>query len=218
MEIKLKQRLVGAMVLIALAIIFLPSLFHKDERVALDSTSLIPPQPKVESIVITAPVKPEGIEPAPNPDKAFQPPVTKSSELSGKTSKDVKKITDVITVKPGAKEKPASTKPKVTDIAKPKVKTVNSKTPKPTLNKQGIPNAWVVQVASLQTKERATSLTNKLQGGNYKAYTRSIKTDKGSFFRVFVGPYIDKSRALSAKAKLDKAYSVNSRVLTFSPE
>jgi len=106
------------MVLIALAVIFLPSLFHKDERVALDSTSLIPPQPKVESIVITAPIKSEGVEPAPSPDKAFQPPFTKPSVLPSNTTKASNKVTDVIAAKSEIKKKPESKKPSAADIAK----------------------------------------------------------------------------------------------------
>jgi DedD protein len=69
----LKQRLVGALVLIALAVIFLPSLFKREHRVAIDSASLIPPSPDLRPAVIAEPIRSEGISVAPPPDQAFQP-------------------------------------------------------------------------------------------------------------------------------------------------
>ena len=69
-----KQRLVGALVLTALAVIFLPSLFKREERsIIVDKTTLIPPPPKIEPVVVAEPVQPETITPAPPPDQAFQP-------------------------------------------------------------------------------------------------------------------------------------------------
>ena len=72
MDEKLKQRLVGAMVLMALAVIFLPSLFQQDERQKIDTTSQIPPAPVFEPVIIPKPVKPEGIK-QPDLEKLFQP-------------------------------------------------------------------------------------------------------------------------------------------------
>ncbi len=185
MDIALKQRLVGVMVLISLAIIFLPSLFHRDQRVAVDTTTLIPVKPKVETVVIEAPVKPKGIAPAPSPAKAFQPPV---------------------------EEAKAST-----PVTKPKLKSKPS-TNKLVLNEKGLPDAWVVQLGSFQSQKRADDLKAQLLKSDYKAYTRAVKTAKGQFFRVFVGPYVDKSRAAKIKSTLDKAYQVKSQILTFAPE
>ena len=184
MDIKLKERLIGVMVLVSLAIIFLPSLFHKDQRVEVDRTSLIPSKPIVEPIVITRPQK-TVVEPAPSPEEAFQPPV---------------------------EEEPAK-KP----VAKSKAPSSTAK-PKPALDKKGLPKAWVVQLGSFQSQKRAEELRDKLLSKDYKAYSRPITTSKGKFHRVFVGPYIEKSRAQSEKKRLDKAYNVSSRVLTFSPE
>ena len=73
----LKQRLVGALVLTAIAVIFLPSLFTREERVVVDTTSLIPPAPDLKSVVISKPARlektPEKITAAPTPEQAFQP-------------------------------------------------------------------------------------------------------------------------------------------------
>ncbi len=92
-----KQRLVGLMVLTALAVIFLPSLFHRDEPVVIDTTSLIPPSPVVEPVVVPQPVKPEKIVPqlAPGFDTADPGPEKPDIDLQAQalslTNKDVPK-------------------------------------------------------------------------------------------------------------------------------
>jgi DedD protein len=185
LSIELKQRLVGVMVLLALAIIFLPSLFHRDEpRITVDTTTLIPPKPMVEPVVIKPAVRPINASSAPSPDKAFQPPVVEPE------------------IAPSA------------SVAKPAPK---KEVIKPRLNDKGLPNAWVIQVGSFQSQARADELKNKLLV-KYKSYTRSVNTSKGQFFRVFVGPYVDKTRVLKAQTAINKAYRVKSRVLTFAPE
>ncbi len=179
------------MVLLALGIIFLPSLFHRDEpRIAVDTTTLIPPKPTVEPVIIEPAVRPNTAPSAPSPERAFQPPVVEPKISTNDTAKT-------------APKKPVSTQ------AVPSVK--------PHLSDKGVPKAWVVQVGSFQSQARADELKDKLLA-KYKSYTRAVNTSKGKFFRVFVGPYIDKSRAIKAQASIDKAYRVKSRVLTFAPE
>lgn len=185
MDQRLKQRLLGVMVLLGLAIIFLPSLFHRDQRVTVDTTTLIPPKPNVAPVIIEPAAPIAEVESAPSPEKAFQPPVIEESvSLAGKSDTQTK------------------TEP----------------TLKPSLNAQGVPNTWVVQVGSFQSQKRADELKEKLFSHDYKAYTRSVNTSKGKFFRVFVGPYIDKGRASVAKTAVDKKYKVNSQVLRFAAE
>lgn len=52
----LKQRLVGAVVLLALAVIFLPALFNGGRQVQMDTLTEVPPAPVVEPVTIEAPV------------------------------------------------------------------------------------------------------------------------------------------------------------------
>jgi DedD protein len=47
---RLKQRLVGALVLVVLAIIFLPVLFDREPIEPLDTQTQIPPAPKMVSV------------------------------------------------------------------------------------------------------------------------------------------------------------------------
>lgn len=67
-----KQRVVGALVLIALAVIIIPLVFDFSEKHLVDTHSLIPEMPQIEPIVVSEPVRPEGIAPAKPDDEIFQ--------------------------------------------------------------------------------------------------------------------------------------------------
>ena len=83
------------------------------------------------------------------------------------------------------------------------------------LNTQGLPDAWVIQVASLSTLEAATKLRDQLQADGYKAYVRSVADKK--IHRVYIGPKLNKAQALALKTELDKRLKVSSLVLPFKP-
>jgi DedD protein len=180
------------MVLISLGIIFLPSLFYRDndERVVVNTTSLIPPKPAVRTIVIVSPERTTQTS-APTPDKAFQP--------SSITDRPVVDEVNKVKAQPSAKA--------------PSKKAAESTL---TLGANGLPRSWVIQAASFKSEEHAKALSDKLRAKKYKAYVRGVKTSNGKFFRVLVGPYIDKQRAATAKVSIDKAYRVKGQILQFS--
>jgi len=185
----LKQRLVGAVVLAALAVIFLPSLFDQDNRRRVSTTSKIPPVKSVGPATFKPPIREEDVSQAMSPEEMYQ--LVDEPEVA----------------KPEAKEK---LKPA---ISKPAAKPV----PKPSLNQQGVPKAWVIQVASFKTEARAKVLRDKLIAQGYKAYIRSLKTSKGPVSRVLVGPKIDQREAQKVKTQLDRALKVDTLIKRFEP-
>ncbi|WP_101759534.1 SPOR domain-containing protein [Oceanicoccus sp. KOV_DT_Chl] len=91
-----KQRLVGAVVLVCLALIMWPLIFSDADRIAMDRTSQIPPTPAFEKYTVTAPARPPSIEPvvtpqeqpvaAPTPSlpKAEEPPIKLTPRLDSR--------------------------------------------------------------------------------------------------------------------------------------
>ncbi len=67
----LKQRIVGAFVLIALAIIIVPLVFDFSAEREVDTNSKIPPMPEVEAAVVPEPIKPDNIIPAKSVNEIF---------------------------------------------------------------------------------------------------------------------------------------------------
>lgn len=72
----LKQRVVGALVLLALAVIFIPVLFDRDPMPPVDRMSQIPTQPQIVTVEIGRPVVPEDVPAAPEPEMMYVPEET----------------------------------------------------------------------------------------------------------------------------------------------
>lgn len=192
MDEHLKQRLVGASVLIALAVIFLPSFFQKSERVEISTRSQIPEAPSIDPVIINRPIKPAGVV-VPSASELFQP----APQASGSAG-------TAETTAPAATE---STIENVAETAK-----IDAR-----FNSQGLPLGWVLQVASFKSKVSAENFVTTLSKGNDRAYFKPAKTSQGQFYRVYLGPLIDKNQALARQQEIDKTHKVKSRLLRFNP-
>lgn len=198
MKDALKQRLVGAVVLAAIGVIFLPGFFKEQQGHQVDTRSHIPAEPSSPQVTFEAPQQPTDISPAPEPETMFLPP---EPEPAPKPEPEVLADADTAPAKP-VEDKPAATTEQVPELP---------------LGPDGIPDAWVVQVASLSNKEAAAKLRDELQAEGHKAYVRTVTTANGSVTRVFIGPKLDKAEALKVKAEVDKRLKVNAMVLRFQP-
>lgn len=69
----LKQRLIGAIVLLALAVIFLPVVFERKHLEPIDTQSLIPPEPEIAPLIEPPEALPPEDVQAPEPDVMFVP-------------------------------------------------------------------------------------------------------------------------------------------------
>ncbi len=78
----LKQRLIGAVVLLALAVIFLPALFNREHLEPINSTTEIPPEPKIKTVSIDPPTRPNNIDLAPEPEVMYVPKDATSNKPS----------------------------------------------------------------------------------------------------------------------------------------
>lgn len=142
----LKQRMVGALVLVALAVIFLPMLFSRpdEQRQIVVDAPAMPAMPAMpEHPVVPAEVpEPEPIpEPPQLPQTQEEPAVAESATA------------------PAAVPPPAPSEP-----AKPASH----------LDANSLPVSWSVQLASLSSRERAVELQQRLRSQGYNAYVRSV--------------------------------------------
>ena len=80
MSESLKQRIVGAFVLIALAIIIVPLVFDFSGERQVDTTSKIPSMPEIEPVIVAEPTKPDNITPPKPDDEIFQLDGSKQGE------------------------------------------------------------------------------------------------------------------------------------------
>lgn len=113
-----------------------------------------------------------------------------------------------------AVSKPAATNTPSKNDAAPKVESQEKPKPttqKPTLDKQGLPQSWVVQLASFKQQANAKALRDKLIKAKYPAYLQA----SGSNHRVLVGPVNTRKEAEQMQAKLKTAYKLSGIVVTY---
>lgn len=196
MNSALKQRLVGAVVLVAIAVIFVPSFLRERQVEPVSTKTLIPEPPPREEVTFEQPSPPEDIEPAPEPETMFLPDEPSKQPAPEAVS--------------AAEQEPSESDPA------PVTEEAGSSDGQDTGGATD-GRAWVIQVASFREAERANELRDKLQEQGYRAYVRSASTSAGDVNRVFIGPKISREDAESTKAAVDQALKVDALILRFEP-
>lgn len=209
----MKQRMIGALVLVALAVIFLPMLFsrqdemrevHVDAPQAPAAPSL--PEVKVDPIAVPEPqALPEQADPAPvvveessAPARAPSQPITPSPQ----TQQAQPAPAAVAKVEPKA---PAASAPAATSTKA----GASSK-----LDANGLPVSWSIQLASLSNRAGAEKLQQTLRSQGYNAYIRAA----GGMNRVYVGPLIERADAERTRDAINRQNSLKGFVVRFQPE
>ena len=197
MDEALKKRLLGAVVLLAIATILWPLVFDSAEEIKLSAESRIPPKPEVER---WQPAK------VPEPD---------ASSVGWPDAKTAEKTTPKVAV-PSSKTEQRKTEPEVAAKVAREIKP--SVEEKKAEQKPLFRPAWVVQVATLSNGNSARQLVQKLRTKDYRAYSEVAELSGKEAYRVLIGPKFDKRKALSIKQSIDKSEKVDSLVLNFRPK
>ncbi|WP_460042658.1 SPOR domain-containing protein [Pseudomonas sp. S2_H01] len=217
-----KQRMVGALVLIAIAVIFLPMLFSRqDEARHVQVDAPAAPQAPAVSQLKVEPVSVPEQQPLP------QEPVPTDEELAHPSQPTVNQQPPSMPIAP-APSKPVASAPaaKATPAPAPAKPAPAPAAPAPApapaapaadtnrVDANGLSVTWAVQVASLSNRANADNLQKTLRTQGYNAY---IRTSDG-VNRVFVGPLIERAEADRLRDQLDKQQKLKGIVVRFVPE
>jgi len=237
----LKQRLVGAIVLISLGIIFIPMLLTGTGGLTTgDLPTNIPPKPLYEiQAPATLPLErkdlPEPVlEPIPEPtaapidDKqALEKPAPVDEKVDVAvidTVPDVEKKTKTVTeTKPDSKPSPAKevVKPEKTEptepnkAVKPAEKTTTTAKVETITPKQPIVSGWVVQLGSFSVEKNAIKLRDKLRKNGHASFVEAHERDGKTSYRVRVGPELTRELAGKLKIQLKKETKIDGLVMAF---
>lgn len=192
---KSKQRLVGAVVLLCLAIILLPLLvdFRVDPGEISDPIEAppAPPYRDYQSRVVPLEI----------------PSLVDEADDQGAITRDETGVT-----RPAGKPKgpvaSAPTDPQGTETAakeKPKQRPAAAEMDK----------GWVVQVGTFGERQRANKLSAQLREKGFTAYIESVETPKGLMHRVRVGPEVLREDAEKAQQRLQQKSEIEGMVLRF---
>ncbi len=214
METTLKQRLIGAAVIIALAVIFVPMILDgsgRQESVALNME--VPPDPTfIFNSDLPDPKKLDEIPPIRRPEKS-------NSEIQVPESSSIQpKIKDKPSSETAEKNKPVQTENETnvstaTQAAKSRVveAAVNHIKVNPALN------AWAVQVAAFGEKDKALALQEKLLTSNLSAFTERSGSGNKVIYRVKVGPELKRENAEKLRDKIQKEHGLEGSFVTKHP-
>jgi DedD protein len=196
-----KRRLVGASVLVALAVIFAPMLLDDKETDGLGEPIVIPDEPDFDAAYDTS------VEPA---EQDLTPPLPIPEPPPGAGSDIDRGTVDLQPPTPAPIPEPAQQPPAVESAAaaratqtapraRPPAAQASAVGPKPVPPGTA---AWVIQVASLGSPEAAQTLQNTLRGKGYPAFVEQARVNGKLYYRVRVGPEVDRARADRTAAKL----------------
>ncbi|WP_296255098.1 MULTISPECIES: SPOR domain-containing protein [unclassified Pseudomonas] len=219
-----KQRMVGALVLVAIAVIFLPMLFSRQDEarhVRVDAPAA-PQAPAVSQIKVDPVAVPEQQplpqEPVPTDEELTQPaqPVNQqppSMPIAPAPVKPAAPASQARATQVPAKPAPVAPAPapaKPTTASTPPALATDTNR----VDANGLSITWAVQLASLSNRANADALQKTLRTQGYNAYIRS----SDGVNRVFVGPLIERAEADRLRDQLDKQQKLKGIVVRFQPE
>lgn len=154
------------------------------------------PKPKVEKPVYSETTN-YGVKPPEEIDD--EPPMKPKAEVKKGENKNEDALLKQIRAAKLLDDTPAvkTTTPSVEVNATDVKKVLTSEQPK----KAG---RWFIQLASLTNKAKAETLQEGLKAQGLPATLTTIQNDKGTFYRLRVGPELDGKRAAAMKRKMDE--------------
>lgn len=226
-----RQRIVGTLVLVVAALILLPIIFDGEGSYQPPVQTHIPPtppQPQVERELPQRPVITADIEnsrraadPADSVDVADDAPqqapevaVTASDrqpEPSAATPSSSAPPSSETSASPAAPSAPAEPTEPAQVVAEP------APTP-PSLDAQGLPEAWSVRLGAFASTSNATNLVARLQEAGHRAYTRQVDSSQGVLTAVFVGPLVDRAAAGQMMESLRQEFQLNGLIVRYEIE
>lgn len=256
MDNQVKQRVIGAVVLVALAVIFVPMLLEKPDSDLGPVGSNLPDQPdqtvqdRIEPL--TLPEPPAEEDPAqvvldqapdtstampapdaatPSPDAAPVPAPTPETTAPVGSALPAPVTTAPLAPAPAtpAVTAPAATAQPSAAVAVPAAPVQQAVPPAPapaTTPAAPTPSAqpdtaakplsgWVVQLASLSSKDNALALRERLRGLGYTAFVEETTSAQGKLFRVRVGPELERGNAETLRNRLEQQVQIKGIVTRY---
>ncbi|MFQ3236886.1 MAG: DedD protein [Paraglaciecola sp.] len=198
----LQNRLVGTIIIVAIAVIFLPDLLSGKNPSNKELFVELPPRPAVKTVQRPASFSTQTIKEA----------ATRNIEIVNETALD----------EPAAKS-PTQTARNIEDNVTAKTKQA---APDNSLEQSTVIEndeqrllagaGWVVQLGTFRHQKNVKELLAKLEKGGYRAFSRPVQTSSGTLTKVFVGPDLQKKRLEKALVHLKGLTDLQGRVTPFT--
>jgi len=202
-----KNRLVGVTILVALVVIFLPSVIDGKKNT-------------YQQEFVTTPIKPT----LKKHSNEFQTSAKKEAliidDVEANTEPTPKvagqwKVEEI----PDIDENKAANPNAVVETARPATPVEEKKPVKITVNRKTIfeKPAWTIQLGAFQNKTNINTLLKKLNKAGFQVHTIPKQVMEGQLTRVFVGPDVSKQVLEDKLPRLKRLTNLNGKLVPFKP-
>jgi DedD protein len=202
-----KNRLVGVIILVALVVIFLPSVIDGKKESYKQEFAVSPSRPELKE-------HSQGFE-------TISVLKEKQIVIENMGEKKIKNI-----INENATEWKVEELPEPIDIEDntelavanpPSNSAVVSNSTTVETKKALTETAWTIQLGAFQNKENINSLLKKLNNAGFQVHTIPHEVVDGQLTRVFVGPDISKKKLEEQLPRLKRLTNLNGKLVPFNP-
>jgi DedD protein len=217
----LKQRLIGALILVALGVVFWPIIFVEPGDQAGPAPAPIPTPPGVDTTPIAAPdtgtIRTTELAAAQREVEAEEAAALAAMPEEPLVASEPAEDTTEQTV--ASEDEPSAVAAvEARPVPVPEPQRPRTEAPaKPEIDAEGVPVAWILQVASVSTRDKANALRDTLLADDHKAYVKQIRSGDRTLYRVYIGPKFEKAQLERVKPSIDSAHGVSSLIVRYVP-
>ncbi|QJR82232.1 SPOR domain-containing protein [Alteromonas pelagimontana] len=191
----LQNRIVGTVILVALAVIFLPDFLDGKKEKNEETFASVPATPTRKPIVDPEPFPSDKVaKAAQRPIEVVDDPAVDDGNATGQNASVAK--AEAVAIKDNLATQTVVNDPVSADED----------------------GGWVVQLGSFRHQKNVKQLLANLENAGYRAFSRPIKTNSGLLTKVFVGPDLDKASLQSAIPHLQEITGLKGKVTRFKVE
>lgn len=203
MDNLVKQRLVGALILVALGVVFWPIIFVARDGDTRELRVAVPEAPPVD------------LSPLPVPDSAaLRRAPQAQAQAQGAEQGPAPELFDSDPHVP----EPLPALPARADTPPPvSLEPARETLQAPAIDADGLPIAYALQVATIAQRERAETLRDELLKAGYKGYLQRLRRDDRTLYRVLVGPRYQRDDLAPVKEAVDRTWRVESLIIRYLP-
>jgi DedD protein len=212
----LQNRLVGTVIVVAIAVIFLPDLLDGKQESKRNLFVELPQKPPMKMVK----------SPAPFDTGKVQEAATRKVEVISEQAID-EELTSSLLLKTKSESRTADVQvPDVyqgsesVSVAQAQETDMPSSLEQQTVIEQDAgllaSAGWVVQLGSFRHQKNVQELLNLLEKAGYRAFSRPVKTNSGTLTKVFVGPDLHKGNLDKALSHLKELTKLQGRVTPFT--
>ena len=206
MSSALQNRLVGTVILVAVAVIFLPDLLDGKKESKQNLFVELPSKPSVKKVLA-----PETFD-----SRKVQQGASRQIEIVNETA-----IDDDTESAKAADSTASETSSQLLPEDKPENEVQVSSLAQETVIDDKQPKllasaGWVVQLGSFRHQKNVRELLTKLENSGYRAFSRPVQTSSGLLTKVFVGPELQKDKLEKILPHLKEITALQGRVSPFT--